>query len=131
VPKPSRWETIVRFGYEGGGVTVAGRTRPDGTWELRYSSTSMTLDENDDEKWIGSTRSLGSLAEAFDGYRRDFGAMRPVEPVHPAFRDEMLAIVEDLAPRPGDPAYEWWQRFNRERWLNACAPTNSDDPVRP
>lgn len=47
--KQAEWEAIVSFGCEGGGVTVLGKKRPDGTWELRRTSNSMILDENDED----------------------------------------------------------------------------------
>lgn len=113
------WETVVGFAYEGGGVTVEGRRRPDDTWALRYSWSSRTLDANDDEEWVSGTREIDTLAGAFEGCARSFGAMVPEGPVHSGFRDQMRAIVRRLAPAPGDPLWRAWGR-NRERWRQAC-----------
>jgi hypothetical protein len=101
-------------------MTVQGRRQAEDVWELRLSADSMAFDANDDETWISSTRAIAALAEAFEGCRDDFGAMVPVEPVHVAFRAEMRAVIEQLAPRPGQPAYELWVNRNRKRWLHAC-----------
>ncbi|MCU0613320.1 MAG: hypothetical protein MUE60_16235 [Candidatus Eisenbacteria bacterium] len=114
------WETLLHFGCEGAGMTVQGRRRPDGAWELQLASDSMTFDANDDEAWTSTTRPIASLAEAFEGCRDCFGAMVPVEPVHEAFRAEMRAVIEQLAPRTGGPAYELWVDRNYQRWLDAC-----------
>lgn len=113
-------ETLVHFGCEGAGMTVQGRRRPDGTWELQLASDSMTLDANDDEAWISTTRPIASLADAFEDCRDCFGAMVPVGSVHGDFRTEMLAIIEQLAPRAGEPTHELWVERNRQRWLHAC-----------
>jgi len=114
------WETIVNFGCEGGGVSVLGRKRPDGTWELRYTSSNMVLDENDDEDWVERNRPLGALAEAFEDCRSFFGAMVPIDPVHPEFCSEMQTIIEAMTPQPGHFAYDSWERRNRELWRRAC-----------
>ena len=126
MPKQPAWETIVSFGCEGGAVRVLGHRRPDGTWELRCTSNSMILDANDDEDWVEDTRSLGALAEAFEGSRSFFGAMVPIDPVHPDFRSEMRAIIQAITPQPGDVGYKSWERHNRERWHRACEPPETD-----
>jgi hypothetical protein len=124
------WVTVVAVGPLGG-MTVSGRRRTDGTWELRSSSTSMTLDSNDDEEWINSTRPVSSLAEAFEASRSYFGVLVPREPVHPEFREAMLAIIQKLAPGPGGFACELWERRNRAEWLRACASEEAEKPKNP
>jgi hypothetical protein len=125
--EPTKWETIVKAGVEGGGLTVSGRQRPDGRWELRLSTNSMTLDNNDDETWVESTREVHSLAEAFECTAEYFGALVPRGPVHPEFRTEMLNLVEQLAPQPGAFAHESWESRNHRRWMQACSPSGSGD----
>jgi len=46
-------EEILDAAGEGFGVTVGGKRGPDGSWRSHNSSTAMTLDEIDDEKWVG------------------------------------------------------------------------------
>jgi hypothetical protein len=91
----------------------------------------MILDIDDEEKWIGTTCSIAALAEAFEGCRGVFGFMVPVGTVHPKFRDEVRAAIEQIAPRPGEDSHQRWERRNREQWVSAFAPTTSGDLRRP
>ncbi len=123
---PTQWETIINAGLEGGAVVVSGRKSPDGVWELRMWTTSMTLDDNDDETWVETTRDISSLAEAFEGDPESFGALIPHGSVHPEFRTEMLDVVERLAPRPGGVTHRAWTDRNHARWTRACAAASED-----
>jgi hypothetical protein len=45
---------VARMGVEGGGITIYG-SQSEGVWAFWKESTSMALDENDDEVWRSSS----------------------------------------------------------------------------
>ena len=102
--KQPEWETIASFGCEGGGVRVLGHKRPDGTWELRCTSNSMILDENDDG--FVDTQVITNAPELTGAIRGNFdfpvGGGLITASIGYAYRDESM-LTNDVGADPRDP----------------------------
>jgi hypothetical protein len=81
---------IVSMGVEGGGMHVYG-CRTDGVWSFWSESSSMGLDENDEEMWRNS--SSDPVPELSTALGNRWWRMHPIE-IHPEFAAQLRQEYE-------------------------------------
>lgn len=123
-------EVVFELGHSSGGMEVTRYVTRDGKICFRTSGGGMTLDENDDEKWVSWEDEPvltfeGALAELRTGI--NFLCLRPIS-LHHDYRDAVRQHIEALLAqvtaddrkRMGTflvkSADQWFSRLrNRER----------------
>lgn len=119
----SNREVILEIGCEGGGATVFRSVTGNGIVYV-VESTSMGLDENDDEEWHSwSDPPRTSLGEAVESIARDdeWILFHPIS-IHPDHCSEVWSLVNAASKRLVERRPDLANGLKRraERWQRVC-----------
>ena len=105
-------QIIVELGYEGGGMTVYGRSA-EGVWVFWSEGSSIDLDENDDEVWREwKTEESADL----DTVLSDEWIMGHPIKIHPRFRDYLKAAYKKQLEVLRPELKEIHEKYMAVRW---------------
>ncbi len=110
-------EVVLRFGAEGGGMTIIRTPTVAGGWAFHQSGSSMDFDENDEECWRGWTSpAYASLSEAIRGgsSNHDWLMFSLIE-VHPEYEEPIRTLVRQAVNELSAPQREAWA-MQLDRW---------------
>lgn len=118
--RDAKVDVVFNLAYAGGGFAIKRFTCTNGKQYFVTSGSNMTMDENDDEKWVpwedAPTASFeGSLAELRMG--TSFLCLRP-SLVHPDYRNMVRDYVEQLLTKV---------TYEERKSMSDLLPASADD----